>query len=152
MGFFMNTLMNQKTVLVRPKVNLFTNNFETYDSDTNRHGINYSSYASGDSINRTITHTATSFSASNAYIFSGFEVGKKYKYSVSISGFLKSIFIRVKCLTSSNISLFDTTELIDETETIFTVPTDTEKIQIFVGTSSGHEGSTTFSNITIEEV
>lgn len=134
------------------KVNIFNSNFLPYDSSMNINGISYSSYATGDTVNKTITHTATGFSSSYAYIFTGFTIGNRYKYLVSLSGSLKGIFIKVICLSSTNMALSNTSELIDETEVTFTIPTGTAKIQIFVGTASGHIDSTTFGNITVEEI
>lgn len=151
MGFLSRVLLLAKSTAV--KVNLFTNNFRPYDSSTNTSGILYSSYAVGDITNKTITHTATAFSSSSAYITTGFTALKNYKYSVTITGATANYtFIRVKCLSSTNSMISDTTEMIGSTSITFTVPTGTAKIQIFVGTASGHTGSSIFSNIKVEEV
>lgn len=146
------TILYSNTTGSKPKVNLFNNNFLPYSSSGNINGILYSSYAVGDAVNRTITHTIDGFSSSNGYIFTGFSIGKTYEYSVKVVGNVDNTFIRVRCLTSSNSSLKDTYELVGETSTRFIVPTNTSKIQIFVGTASGHTGSSIFSNIKVEEV
>lgn len=160
MGFITDVIMLNSVKSVKPPVeppveekpNLFTNNFEQYNSTTNINGINYSSYAKGDPTNRTVTHTTTSFSSSNAYIFEGFEVGKKYRYASKITGHLEKTFLQVKCLTSSNVGLSDTSQLIGVEEIIFTIPEKTGKIQIAMGTAGGHTGSSTFAEIEVREI
>lgn len=145
------TILYSNTTGSKPKVNLFNNNFLAYSSSSNLDGILYSSYAKGDSVNRTITHTIDGFSSSSAYIFTGFSIGKTYEYSVKVVGTIDNIFIRVRCLTSSNSLLSDTYELVGSISTKFIVPNNTSKIQIFVGTTSVHTGSSIFSNITVQE-
>ena len=135
------------------KENLLKINYEPFDSSTNTAGVIFSDYATGDSNAKTITHTVDGFSSSSAYVWTGFTIGKTYKYSAKIDGDFENTFLRVKCLNKLNKAIADTGDNnLGVASVSFTVVANTKKLQVFVGTGTCHKGSTTFSDIRLEEV